>query len=154
MTTKTVAANFSTPSINAYQESAVYKIKDYYHYLEVYSSTKASDSLKIQVRIALGHLFENKNLDVVDVTTKEKNPVKIDQLLAQIAHKNYRFNLTAFESSVAEQDYWITNYFLEVRKVEVLHTVEVFTKIIFKPVQKQFGSRTKEVWSLYLGEME
>ena len=154
MTKKTVAANFSSPSIIAYQESAVYKIKDYYHYLEVYSSSKASDSLKTQVRIALNHLFESKNLDVVDVTTKEKKPVKIDQLLAKIAYKNYRFNLTAIESSIAVQDFWTTNYSLEVRKDEVQHTVEVFTKVIFKPVQKQFGSKTKEVWSLYLGEME
>ena len=64
MSKNTIKSNYSMKSIKAYQESAVFKIKDYYNYLEVYSSSKSSDSLKTQVKTAIHNLFENKNMEV------------------------------------------------------------------------------------------
>ena len=48
-------------AIKAYQESAVFKIKDYYAYLELYANEETSDSLKVQIKTAIHNLFENKS---------------------------------------------------------------------------------------------
>lgn len=141
-------------SIKAYQESAVFKIKDYYHYLELYSNAKSSDSLKTQVKTAIHNLFENKNIEVLDLTASDKYCIKLDKLLDKISNKNYEFKLTHIESSIAVQDFWTTKYYLQIIDEDEICNLEVFSKVIFKPVQKKFGSKTKEVWMLFLGEME
>ena len=150
----TIKSNYSMKSIKAYQESAVFKIKDYYNYLEVYSSSKSSDSLKKQVKTAIHNLFENKNMEVVDITTFEKYCIKIDKLLEKVSHKDYKFKLTNIENSIVAQDFWTTRYYLQVIEDDEQCNIEVFSKVIFKPIQKKFGPKTKEVWSLFLGEME
>lgn len=151
---KSIKSSYSMQSIKAYQESAVYKIKDYYNYLEVYSNSKTSDTLKVQLKSAIHNLFESKNMEVVDVTATDKYCIKIDKLLEKLSDKNYKFKLTDFESSIAVQDFWTTKYYLQVIDEDEQCTIEVFTKVVFKPVQKKFGSKTKEVWTLFLGEME
>jgi hypothetical protein len=151
---KTIKTSFSMQSVKAYQESAVFKIKDYYNYLEIYSNSKTSDSLKLQSKAAIHNLFENKNIEVIDVTTFEKYCIQIDKLLEKVADKNFKFKMTHIEHSIAGQDFWTTKYYLQVIEGEEICNLEVFSKVIFKPVQKVFGSKTKEVWTLFLGEME
>ncbi len=149
-----IKSNFSFQAIKVYQESAVFKIKDYYAYLELYANEETSDSLKIQLKTSIHKLFIHKNVTVVDVVSSENNPIALHKLLDKIENKNYKFKLTGIENSIVAQDFWTTKYNLEVVETNQRCSIEVFSKVIFKPIEKKFGSKTKEIWTLFLGEME
>lgn len=150
----TIKNTFSFQAIKAYQESAVFKIKDYYDFLELYADESASDTLRLQLRKAIHNLFVDEQQNVVDFTTSENNSIALNELLDKIEDQNYSFNLSAIENSIVAQDLWTTKYNLEVLEGNQRCTIEVFTKVFFRPVVKKFGSKTKEVWTLFLGEME
>lgn len=150
----TIKNTFSFQAIKAYQESAVFKIKDYYNYLELYADESTSDSLRLQLKTSLHNLFVDEEQKVVDFTTSENKPITLNKLLEKIQEKNYSFNLSAIENSIVAQDFWTTKYNLEVLEGNQRCTIEVFTKVVFKPVTKKFGTKTKEIWTLFLGEME
>lgn len=151
---KMIKSNFSMQSIKAYQESAVFKIKDYYNFLEIYSNSKTSDSLKIQVKKSIYNLFETKNNEVIDITASDKYYINIDKLLEKVSDRDFTFKLTNLEHSIVAQDFWTTKYYLQVIEEDEICNLEVFNKVVFKPIQKKFGAKTKEVWTLFLGEME
>lgn len=145
---------FSFQAIKAYQESAVFKIKDYYAYLELYANESASDALHNQLKVAIRNLFVDSQQKVVDITSSENNPIALDQLLEKVKRKNYTFQLTKIENSIVADDFWTTKYNLEINEGNQRCSIEVFSKVVFKPVDKQFGSVSKEVWTLFLGGME
>lgn len=150
----TIKNTFSFQAIKAYQESAVFKIKDYYNYLELYADESTSDTLRLQLKTTIHNLFMDEQQKVVDFTTSENKPIALHKLLNKIENKNYKFNLSSIENSIVAQDFWTTKYNLEVLENNQRCTIEIFTKVIFKPIQKKFGTKTKEVWTLFLGEME
>lgn len=150
----TIKNTFSFQAIKAYQESAVFKIKDYYNYLELFADDSASDSLRFQLKTTLHNLFVDGEQKVVDFTTSENELITLDKLLEKIQDKNYSFNLSAIENSIVAEDFWTTKYNLEVLQNNQSCTMEIFTKVLFRPMQKKFGTKTKEVWTLFLGEME
>lgn len=150
----TIKNTFSFQAIKAYQESAIFKIKDYYNYLELYAAESTSDTLRLQLKTAIHNLFVDEHQKVVDFTTSDNNPIALNKLLDKIQEKNYTFNLSAIENSIVAQDFWTTKYNLEILEANQRCTIEVFTKIVFKPVTKKFGTKTKEIWTLFLGEME
>ena len=149
-----IKTNFSFQAIKAYQESAVYKVKDYYAYLELYANETTSDSLKIQLKTSIYNLFLQKNVKVVDFVSSENNPILLDKLLDKIEGKNFKFKLSGIENSIVASNFWTTKYNLEVVESNQRCSIEIFSKIIFMPVEKKFGSKTKEIWTLFLDEME
>ena len=150
----TIKNTFSFQTIKAYQESAVFKIRDYYNYLELYASESTSDTLRLQLKATLHNLFVDEAQKVVDFTTSENKPIALSKLLDKIKNKNYKFNVSSIENSIVAQDFWTTKYNLEVLENNQRCTLEVFTKVIFKPIQKNFGTKKREVWTLFLGDME
>ncbi|MFC4739890.1 hypothetical protein ACFO3U_07775 [Flavobacterium ponti] len=149
-----IKTNFSFQAIKAYQESAVFKIEDYYDYLELYANASTSDTLQQQVKVAIYNLFVEAQPKVIDFTSSENKPIPLNKLLDKIKKKNYTFNLTKVENSIVAADFWTTKYNLEINEGNQRCSIEVFSKVIFKPIEKQFGSTTKEVWTLFLGGME
>jgi hypothetical protein len=149
-----IKSNFSFQAIKVYQESAIFKVKDYYKFLEIYSSSQSSDSLKIELKSSIQRLFLHKNEEVVDFVSAEKKSIALHKLLDKIENKDFSFKLSEIENSIVGQDFWTTKYNLEVFETNQRCSIEVFSKILFKPVEKKFGSKTKEVWTLFLGEME
>jgi hypothetical protein len=151
---KNISVNFNTQAVKAYQESAVFKIKDYYQYLGLYSNATTSDSLKVQLKTTIQNLFDKPNETVIDFTTKEKNKTTLQELLKNIEHKNYTFKINDIENSIVALDFWTTKYNLEVTHNNASVSQETFAKVYFKPVLKEFGSKTKEVWVIHLGSIE
>lgn len=151
---KMISATFNSQAIKAYQESAVVKIKDYYHYMELYSNETNSDSLQIQLKKTIHHLFINPNELVIDFTSSENEQISLSKLLEKIKRKNYTLRISGLENSIVAQDFWTTKYNLEVNEGLQRCSIEIYSKVIFMPIQKKFGSKTKEVWTLFLGEME
>lgn len=151
---KAIGSNFSTQAVKAYQECAVLKIKDYYAFLEIYTSSATSDSLRIQLKTTIYNLFTSKKVWVIDITSTEKKNIKLDDLLQKIVNKNYTFKLSDIENSIVAQDFWTTKYNLEVTQNKQSKVLELFSKIYFQPIEKRFGTKTKEVWALLLGEIE
>lgn len=149
-----IKTNFSFQAIKGFQESAVFKIEDYYDYLELYANETTSDTLQQQVKEAIYNLFVESQPKVLDFTSSENKSIPLNKLLDKIKKKNYIFKLTNIENSIVAADFWTTKYNLEVKEGNQRCNLEVFSKVIFKPVEKQFGSNSKEVWVLFLGNME
>lgn len=150
----TIKSNFSFQALKAYQESAVFKVKDYYGYLELYAHENTTEALQNQLKSTIQNLFDDSNPLVVDFTTAENNAIPLHQLLTKIKRKNYTFALSEIENSIVGADFWTTKYNLEINEGNQRCSIEVFSKVIFKPVEKQFGTVSKEVWTLFLGNME
>ena len=149
-----IKTNFSFQAIKAFQESAVFKIEDYYDYLELYANATTSDTLQQQLKVAIHNLFVESQPKVIDFTTSENKPILLTKLLDKIKKKNYTFKLTNIENSIVAADFWTTKYNLEINEGTQRCNIEVFSKVIFKPIEKQFGKTTKEVWTLFLGGVQ
>ncbi len=150
-TKTTIKSNFSLKAIKVYQESGTYKIKDYYHYLELISASTSSDSLKKEVKLSLFSLFKDSNTYVFDVTSSFDSSVSLLQLITKIENKNYTFTLSKFENSIVGIDFWTTKYTLEINKEDNIISKDIKQQVYFMPKLKKFGKKTKEVWTIWLG---
>ena len=149
-----IKANFSISSIKAYQESTLLKIEDYYNHLALLSNTSTSDTLKIEVKMALFSLFKSNYIQVFDFTVKEKNPISLIELVEKIKNKNYSFLISNAANTFLSNDYWTTVYDLEVHQEDNNRMLKCSQKVYFTPTTKRFGSVEKEVWTIKLGEAE
>lgn len=149
-----IKANFSAQSLEAYKESSFSKITDFYEYLQTYSDPASTDDLKTQVKAAIASLFLNKDIQVLDVTSPSLQLISIDQLLEKINRHSFKFEVKNNQNNAVYNNYWLNSYTLEVRNTTALQTFKINQKVYFFPLQKQFGTAKKTVWSVQLGEMQ
>jgi len=149
-----ITTNFSMASVKVYQESGTLKIQDFYHYLNLFSSDDTETALKYEIKNSIYSLFESANVLVVDVTTNDNQSISLTDLLNKIGNKNYHFSISNIENSIAGLDFWTSKYELKVSQGSSTNRLQVYQKIIFKPIQKKFGTSTKEVWTLFLDEIQ
>lgn len=76
-----IKTNFSFQAIKGFQESAVFKIEDYYDYLELYANESTSDTLQLQVKEAIYNLFIESQPKVLDFTSSENKSIPLNKLL-------------------------------------------------------------------------
>lgn len=148
-----IKANFSAEIINAYQESSNLKVEDFYYYLTLYSNVKTDSLLKVEVRKNILQLFENNNTSLIDFFSETKERIPLEVFLNKIENQNYVFEASKIKSSEVTNDYWITNYELKIEHNTLANKKHYQQQVIFKRIQKTFGSKTKEVWTIFLGEM-
>jgi len=148
-----IKSNFTMASVKAYQESATLKIEDYYNYLTLLSSETTSETLKMEIKSSVFHLFEKEQVMVIDFTSTVNTPILLSELIGKIENKNYSFTVSNFENSIVANDFWTTQYQLTVTQNKIPMEFQYFQKIGFKPFVKTFGTTKKEVWTLFLGEV-
>ncbi len=142
-----IQVNFSQKSIQAYQENSQYKIVEFYEYLTLYSNEKDVE-LRNQIRENIYSLIDSKETELLDFTNPDLTEIEIDNLLSKILNRNYTFKIKPLESSEkVDLNQWTNQYELSVNDV----TITINQIIYFKPVQKHFGSKTKTVWDMKLG---
>lgn len=149
-----IKANFTMASVKAYQESATLKVQDFYHYLNLFSSDTSENALKNEIKNSIYSLFESRNVLVIDATSLEIKFIPLDELLNKIGNKNYHFSVSNIKNSIVGFDFWTSKYELKVSHNNRTNNFQVLQKIIFKPIQKKFGTSTKEVWTLFIDEMQ
>jgi len=150
---KGIKANFSMRSIEAYQENSQNKLEEFYEYLSFYSS-ETNAELRNQIKENIFSMVET-DVEILDFT--EINPKKIDleEFLSKIKNKSYRFSIQSKPaSSELGLNQWQNVYTLSVSQKEKTTDFKLNQIIYFEPKEKKFGSKTKTVWEVKLGDIQ
>ncbi|MDY0090548.1 MAG: hypothetical protein RBR78_09305 [Flavobacteriaceae bacterium] len=150
---QSIKANFSTKNIQAYQENSQNKLDEFYEYLSLYS-TENNENLKSQIRENIFSMVEN-GIEIPDFT--ELNPVKINlpKFLSKIENQSILFKIKSDRNPTeAGFNQWTNPYVLSVSQNGKTTEFEVEQIIYFEPKEKQFGSKTKTVWEIKLGDIQ
>ncbi len=155
-TNQGMKAQFSQSSLQAYQESSLSKVEDFYQYLELLSDETVSQALKNELKETIYSQFQNTDVQVYNFTEEPASLITLNQLLTFVEKdKSIKFTIKN-ENSLKEiySDYWINSYTLEVSRESEIQIFFIKQKVYFSPQLKKFGEREKEVWTMLLGEME
>jgi len=155
-TKKSMKANFSIEVLNAYQESSFAKVNDFYEYAQLLTNPTISSDLKNEIKTTIFTLFKEKDVTVVNFLSSKKEKISLTQFLNLLENeKSIRFQTKKTNKKVQFfNDYWINHYYLEIERNKQITIIEIKQKVYFSENLKSFGENQKEVWSVYLGEME
>lgn len=146
-----IRANFSIKTLEAYEENSFSKVSDFYQLLEIYSDKNSSEALKKQVEENINSLVRNDVL-ISDFFTSDK--IIMGELLKKIQSKGLKFEVKNIRKQAASDNYWIASYTLDISGNREVVQKNISQKIYLYPEEKSFGDKKKEVWSLFLGEIE
>lgn len=146
-----IKANFSVKALEAYEENSFSKLKDFYELLEIYSAKNTPNTLKKQLEERINALYKENTL-VSDFFTSDK--ITVDKLLQKVASKELKFEIKNIQKVKTFGNYWTASYILDIQRDTETLQKNISQRIYFYPEAKTFGNKTKEVWSLFLGEME
>ncbi|OYU79038.1 MAG: hypothetical protein CFE23_15955 [Flavobacterium sp. BFFFF1] len=152
-----IKANFSQAALGAWQQHSLDKVRDYFQYLELLANETSSEPLKAQLKESIYTLFEARNTMVIDITSADKTPMTLENLLEKMDKfkRPLKINIKKKRlSSYFSDNYWMNIYTIEITVDNNTMINDVSQKIYFLPQIKDFGGKSKEVWSLKLGEME
>ncbi|RXR32615.1 hypothetical protein EQG68_07245 [Flavobacterium piscinae] len=154
---KSMKANFSAETLQAYQESSFSKVNDFYEYAQLLTNPTISNDLKEEIITAIFSLYkENYNASIINFLSSEKEKISLAEFLKLLENeKNIQFKTKKKKEKVQFfNDYWINHYYLEIERNKQITIVEIKQKVFFSENLKSFGENQKEVWSVYLGEMK
>lgn len=153
---KSMKANFSMEVLNAYQESSFAKVNDFYEYAQLLTNPTISNNLKAEIKTAVLSIYKKNDISIINFLSAEKERMSLYQFLTLLEkEKNIRFQPKKANDKVQFfNDYWINHYYLEIEQNKQITIIEIKQKVYFTESLKLFGENQKEVWSVYLGEME
>lgn len=146
-----IKANFSAKAIEAYEENSFSKVNDFYQFLEIYSDKNSSEALRKQVKENLKSLVV-ENVLVADLFTSEK--ITLEKILEEISSKGFKFEVKNMQKRATSTNFWTNSYVLEIKNGTEIVRKNLVQRVYFYPEQKTFGTKKKEVWSIFLGEIE
>ncbi|MGX7668589.1 hypothetical protein [Flavobacterium pedocola] len=141
-----IQANFNVAAIGAYQENAEEKIKDLYSYFQMLSGDE-SEAFKLQVAQNITNLFGNVSVTMDNLLLESGNKISLEALLQQLKTSKHAIQFLEIEKKTVLENSFLFTYTVQVDSGKKSIQQQVF----FYPVQKQFGSKTKEVWTYTLG---
>lgn len=150
-----ISSNFSKAEIEAYQESADKKIEDFYSYLNLLSDKNISEKIKSEIKESILLLFQNDQTTVLGFTSDTHQPLSISAFLDIVENREIHFNLVRLSSKEPNpySDFWFSEYVLEIVQNKKTTTENVLQRVYFSPKNKEFGSVSKQVWEIKLGEI-
>ena len=150
---KGIKANFSMRSIEAYQENSQNKLEEFYEYLSIYSS-ETNVELKKQIRENILAMADAQ-MRFRDFTKSTQPEIGFIEFLSKIENKSYRFEIKSGQNSgELGLNEWVNSYVLVVFHKKNRSEFEVNQIIRFEPLEKKFGSKTKTVWEINLGDIQ
>lgn len=151
-----ISANFSIAEMEAYQESADNKIEDFYSYLNLLSDKSISKKTKTEIKESILLLFQNNQTTVLNFTSETHQPLSLFAFLNMVENQEIHFKVLHLSSKKPDtySDFWISEYALEIIQNKTKTTKSVLQKVYFSPKNKKFGSISKRVWEIKLGEIE
>lgn len=150
---KGIKANFTQKSIEAYQENSQKKLEEFYEYLTMYSS-ESNPELKDQI---LSNIFSltNQNIEIFDFTAVGVKKTDLKEFLFKIENQSYEFRIESQSTSnEIGLNQWQNSYVLSVSQKEKRIDFNVDQIIYFEPKEKKFGTKSKKVWEIKLGNMQ
>ena len=95
-------------------------------------------------------------LGMLEEVTSLSEKITLNKFLTLLEkEKNSRFKTRKANEKVQFfNDHWINHYYLEIERNKQITIVEIKQKVYFSENLKSFGENQKEIWSVYLGEMD
>lgn len=152
---KTVAieSQFSKPVVLAFQNQAINTIKDFYNYINLYRETEHSSALEKEIDKSIQNLFLNTTVSLKDIFNETDKSITLNQFLTQCKEKFVSILVSDFEENNIISDTFFTfQYKINATINNKTTTYTINQKVYFFPSEKQFGTQTKNVWQLKLGE--
>lgn len=148
-----ISANFSAKSIATYQESSQNKIESFFEYLTLYSAEKNSE-LKKQIRENI-LLMADSDMELPDFTSSTSAEIGLETFLSKIENQSIQFKIKSGQNSGETRlNHWINSYALSIIKNGRTSDFKLNQTIYFTSGEKQFGSKTKSVWEIKLGNIQ
>lgn len=152
---KSMKATFSMEALQAYQESSFDKVNDFYEYAQLITNPTISYDLKKEIKTAVHSLFKENDVSIINFLSSEREKISLAEFLNILENENnIRFQTRKKNEKVQFfNDYWINHYYLEIEQNKKITIIEIKQKVYFAENIKSFGENQKEVWSIFLGEM-
>lgn len=148
-----IKANFSQKSIQVYQENSQNKLDEFYEYLTLFSTEKDVE-LKNQIRENIFSMVENE-FKMPDFTQSDAAEISLEEFLSKIENQSFQFKVKSRQNpGELGMNHWMNSYVLSVSRNGKTSEFDVEQIIYFEPKEKQFGSKTKTVWEVKLGDIQ
>ncbi|VXC39668.1 conserved hypothetical protein [Flavobacterium sp. 9AF] len=99
-------------------------------------------------------MFLNENIllkNLIQPLDKEK---ALNEFLSECRQKNVSFELLGFKKRLSFDTFFLFQYEIKVSENGNSNQYSIKQKVYFFPSEKHFGTQTKNVWQLKLGEIE
>lgn len=148
---QSIKANFNAKSILVYQENSQQKLKEFYEYLTMYSQEKDAE-LRNQILKNIHSIVQSESIKMLDFTRSSKSEISLQDFLKLILNESYQFQILEQPiSKELECNQWTNLYTIQVKKGANISDYLIQQIILFQPMKKRFGSKTKTVWEIKLG---
>ncbi|WP_130735883.1 hypothetical protein [Flavobacterium sp. J27] len=150
---RNIATQFSKPAVLAYQKQAEKTIIDFYNYLNLYSETTHDKDLTEEIDASIINLFLNTNIPLKNILQSSDNVITLKQFIVECHQNEKVFKFLACKENKVSDSYFELLYEIEVSENDSTTKHLIQQKVYFFPSEKHFGTTTKNVWQLKLGEM-
>ncbi|MEC4048328.1 hypothetical protein OX284_002720 [Flavobacterium sp. SUN046] len=143
----------SVKVLRAYQERSKSKIEDLFSYFQLLTDASLTADLKKEVINNIYLLFNNKDPQVVNLTSSNFESIPLSKLLQNLMKSKplvFKIdNQTQFNN--VTQDSWTTYYNLIINQSGKEMPIKLSQTIYFLNETKYFGNTSKSIQSSYLG---
>lgn len=143
----------SVKVLRAYQERSKSKVEDLFSYFQLLTDSSLTADLKKEVINNIYLLFNNKDPQVIDLTSANFDSIPLSELLQNLMKsKPLVFkvdNETQFNN--VTQDSWTSYYNLIISNSGKELPIQLIQTIYFQNETKSFGVNSKPVHVTYLG---
>ena len=149
-----IERQFSKPVVLAYQDQAVNTIKDFYNYINLYKEVDSTSALEKEIDQSIENLFLNTAITLKNVFKEAVETIPLNEFLTKCKAKSVSILVSDFQENNTVSDTFFTfQYKMNVTIDNKTANYIVNQKVYFFPSEKQFGTQSKQVWQLKLGDM-
>jgi len=144
-----ISNHYNKAQILAFQNTSSEKFEQFADYFNLLQNTNDAE-LNAQIKQAIFSLFENPETEIQDfLGSNEKLPLR--EFLEKYQNSKQKLYIVSKKNEQQVfQNSWLNVYQI---KTDSGKTIDLQQMISFEINEKKFGSKTKEVWELKLGEI-
>jgi hypothetical protein len=145
-------AQFSPAAILAYQDQAAQKIVDFYSYLALYKQAEATQEFQGAIDESIQDLFLSDDLQVTNSLEATTTKNSLNTWLTNYKQQKTVLVFDKFIKKEVTSTYFLFMYAISLQSPTANKELFITQKVYFFPMIKTFGSTSKNVWNLKLGE--
>lgn len=144
------SATLSSESLEAFEKRALEKVEEFYQYLSVVLNKQYDAKIRVQARKQALELFSDKTTRIYGMEVGKF----LDSCLAGKLISPSEVSNKKLEKKFGESADWGFSYSAQVSFATLPDKSRRSAVIILKKTEKQFGSGSKVIWNVFLGEIK
>lgn len=137
----------------AYENKVKYKLEDFYNYLQIIGNPEVEKYLR-EHTLGLTQKMFSKDVKVIDFMADSNSTILLSSFLKKLVQSNetIKFSISNVATQ-SESDQQSTSYTLQIKKQNKVIDYQLTQLFTISLVDKKFGSKTKQVTLITLGEI-